>query len=906
MRSIKTKLTVLVLAAVVGAVLLGALAAGWRDAVQRMHLKRTELLEVASLFETDMSEPLAAGDAPRIRRTLASLARMPDISFARVTDTAGHVIASFGSGIVLSSGGEPAIANAEIGPLTPIYLTTYPVEGAIVHGGVTVGRLVLIADVSSLRGALLDSLASSLAVGAIVALVSLGLALRLQRGISEPIVRLARAMDKVRLDRDYALAVEGGGGDEVGVLVASFNTMLAEIRSRDAQLAAHRDRLEAEVAERTVELVAAREAAEAASRAKSDFLAAMSHEIRTPMNGMMVMAELLTASGLAPRLQRYADVLLKSGQTLLAIINDILDLSKIEAGKLTLEQAPVTTASLLDDVVRLFAERATAKGLDLAAVVEPDVPRIITADPVRCSQIVSNLVNNAIKFTERGGVLLRLAPAGSDGAGRAVLQLDVIDTGIGIPDGKIAGIFEAFSQADQTTTRRFGGTGIGLTVSRRLAEAMGGSIAVVSQEGVGSTFSLTLPVAVIEAAASAPQPGPAARQAVLIVWPEGQTAAALIEAAHAHGLVPQRRDPESVSAADLEGVAGLLASPEVVARLAREGCEGRAAVVVALARLGDGRAATLVQRGDADLNLDVPASPSDVAASLAAIIGGRASLLEAAHARSEAAIRPPERSFAGARALVADDSAVNRELLIEALGRLGIEVASVEDGQAAVAAVREAHFDVVLLDGSMPVMDGFDAARAIRSWERENGRSPVPILAVTAHVIGRQSERWREAGMTDCITKPFTLARLEEAIAHCLAGAPKVAARASKAQARIEPVPDLIDRQTLSDIQAMHAPGDDLVRRMIALYEEHAPQELARLLALRVRDDPDALATRAHALKSLSLGIGARRIAALCETVEEAARSGDLVRAGDVLPAIEACLPETLAALRANEYRAAA
>ncbi|MBM3519571.1 MAG: hybrid sensor histidine kinase/response regulator, partial [Alphaproteobacteria bacterium] len=288
---------------------------------------------------------------------------------------------------------------------------------------------------------------------------------------------------------------------ETGLLIDAFNRMMAEIRVRDQALEGSRQTLEMKVAERTRQLKTAKEVAEVANRAKSDFLATMTHEIRTPMNGLMVMAELLNAANLGPRQQRYAEIVLKSGQGLLSIINDLLDLSKIEAGKLDLEKIPVDPTAIADDVVGLFWEHAAGKGLDLAARSSPTVPRKVLADPVRLNQILTNLTNNALKFTETGQVLISLHFE----AGRLVIS--VADSGIGIRREKIDRLFEAFTQADQSTTRRYGGTGLGLTICRRLVDAMGGVITVQSEFGKGSIFRVSIPVDIAEPARPAAASG---------------------------------------------------------------------------------------------------------------------------------------------------------------------------------------------------------------------------------------------------------------------------------------------------------------------------------------------------------------------------------------------------------------
>lgn len=614
-------------------------------------------------------------------------------------------------------------------------------------------------------------------------------------------------------------------------------------------------------------------------------------------------------------------MLLKSGQGLLAIINDILDFSKIEAGKLTLETVPVDPASIVDDVVKLFAERAASKGLDLAGYVERDVPALIAADPVRCHQILSNLVNNALKFTERGGIFVHLANAGRDGAGRSLLQYSVTDTGIGIPAEKVATIFEAFSQADQSTTRHYGGTGIGLTICQRLTAAMGGDIEVTSEVGRGSTFVVSIPMATIEDRILPPPRGPAQR--IIIALPEGPTCAALIRYAQDHNFNAVRIAPDLLDQTHLTGVAAVFADIAVLRTFSRTRAGSSAPrleepVVVACTHFGETRTGVGPGGRNPDIVMETPVSARDIHVCFERIGNGTA-YHEAVHSESAAASETPAAvalpDFSGLRVLAADDSAVNRELLMEALSRFGIECTCVTDGDAALRAMQTRDFDIVFMDGSMPIMDGFEASRAMRSWESKNGRGQIPIIALTAHVIGEHADHWRASGMTECITKPFSLKALQACLekhaphrpGHDIdrtsnVPLPSMTAATALMDSDAEwAASELLEPDVIYSIRQMQQPGDNLVGRMIGLYATHAPLALEKIIEVAGTDDCRQLAQAAHALKSLSLSVGAKRNAALCAALELDASRGCGERKVEYLIALRTAMSSTIAELRKFE-----
>jgi two-component system sensor histidine kinase/response regulator len=890
-----------------------------------------QLSSFAGVIGTNSVDALVFNDRSSAQNTLSALKAKEEISNATLFDRNGKVFARY----VAPGRGEEVFDNVD-----PVGMGEEALAEANARGSVfwssrmrqyrhvtnhshQIGIVMIEADLSNMWLDIFKSLGVIAAAMGGSLTVALLLAGRFKSSIADPVTKLINAAQKVSASQNYTLRIPHERTDELGTLIDSFNDMLAQIEGRGAALTHHRDELERQVSVRTEQLEKAKNAAEAASRAKSAFLATMSHEIRTPMNGVLGMTEMLLGTTLNDTQRKYTKLVKSSGEHLLVIINDILDFSKIEAGKLSVEYINFNLWDLLDDINSVYTPQAQGKGLALDFDIANNIPISMCGDPNRLRQIMANLLGNAIKFTEQGRILATVQVTGED-AQAVALRFEVHDTGIGVSREARGRIFKAFSQADGSTTRKYGGTGLGLAISKQLVELMGGKIGVDNALAQGSIFWFT--VSFDKRRVEPDEPGLSLTAIeglrVLIVDEhqgsreelERQTVAWNVQADSVDSAMQacerllaaaRAGTPYDLAILDmeLERTSGLSLAADIKADPAT-----RATRILLVS--SDRLAADPVQRREAGVayQLIKPVRAGDLFECMAT------------RPRKGVAAAPaielpqPARQAGSAtrlrKVLLAEDNPVNVEVATAMLDSLGLEVRCARNGDEALQAVREGKYDVVLMDCQMPVMDGFAATLEIRRHEHEAGRArSLPIIAITANALQGDRESCLAAGMDDYLSKPFTQQQLGAVIGRWIAlplassvqhdeqhAAPPLSSTVHHDEQRPALPPatreqiqrDVINLHALENIRALSAErGGALVQRVIAAYVDDTPQHLQTLRKAIAGLDTGKLRKVAHSLKSSSANVGAEALAQMCKDMENLGRTDSTEGASGILTDME-------------------
>lgn len=682
-----------------------------------------------------------------------------------------------------------------------------------------------------------------------LAIVAAGLAARSARRIATPIAALSDATMELASGNSHS-QIPVTSRDEIGALTRAFNRMQTSLAHSEAQLRV------------------ALEDAQAATKAKGQFLANMSHEIRTPMNAIIGMAHLTLQTALTDQQRNYVGKIDNAAKSLLAIINDILDVSKVESGKLQIETIDFSLDSLFDNLLTLFGQKAQEKDIELLFRVDPEIPEALRGDPLRLGQILTNYCSNALKFTDHGEVIVecRCIARTED---VLTLRFSVHDTGLGMTPEQTAKLFQAFEQADASTTRRFGGTGLGLAISKHLAQLMGGDVGVESESGAGSCFWFTAKLAV--------QKG--ARPAVSLL---------------AHDLIGRRALVVDDNPAALEILSSLMSAMQLQVSACASGAEAMAAISEAQQQgrpydmvvldwqmpIMSGadtarqiRESTTIQPQPAILMVsaynreDMRAELGNIAVEAMLTKPVNASMLLDAtmqafgHRRSTHAGLPQHhparqnRNLQGARVLLVEDHPINREIAVALLTQAGIEVSTAENGREGVEAVRRQHWDLVLMDMLMPEMDGVEATREIRNDERY---AALPILAMTANVMTEEVQRCLAAGMNDHIAKPIDVEDLFAKLSRWLPARNRaVTSAAADTPSGTAELPIQLPGIDISAGLKNCAGSAELYRKLLLRFSDSQGGAASKIRDVLDESDHDAAKRLVHTLKGLAGTIGA-------------------------------------------------
>jgi signal transduction histidine kinase/CheY-like chemotaxis protein/HPt (histidine-containing phosphotransfer) domain-containing protein len=885
-----------------------------------------ELSTMADLVAWNSSVAMMFNDKNETTEVLASLARKPEIAYASLYDIKGKSYSSY-TRTGISDDARSALLT-QVLPEGEILLENIEKQGSI---GITknnhcivvrpvlandqfIGAILLVDDMQQLTSRFKDFFSLiALAVFIIFAIVFL-VSSWAQKLFTEPLSKMIQTMEKVKKKREYDVEINKQNEDEFGELIDHFNEMISEIHSRDVELRNYSTDLEEIITVRTAamsqakndlettvtDLKIAKNLAEESNRAKSQFLANMSHEIRTPMNGVLGMTELLLETKLTHSQHQFASLIQDSGDSLLMTINDILDFAKIEAGKLELESNTFNLQDLLEDISQLLSTKSHEQRIELGVLIPADTHVHLKGDSHRLRQIVVNLLGNAIKFTSQGEVLIRTKTEKTDEG--VNLFISVTDTGIGISTEDLKKLFKPFSQADGTSTRKYGGTGLGLVISMELVALMGGSLEVKSELGKGSDFYFTIPMET-----AVPENQELINTATQDL--DGLKALAIDDNAtnrkilhHQTSCWNMHCDSASSGKAGLDMLQNMqkkapydvilldLDMPEMddleVARKIKADAETAGIPIIMLTSVGAYGDSKKSKEIGIDIYLTKPVRQKNLHSAVLAVINGVGmDKISSTHDWNHERKGSTEMLDFNLRVLVAEDSSTNQLLATMVLKKFGCEFDVTNNGSEAVTAFRNGpEYDLILMDCQMPVMDGFEATREIRKFEKAKGdNGHIPIIALTANALKGDRQKCLDAGMDDYLSKPFNVNQIRTILSHWVEKPTSdnqyPAHKLSKEGPSLKEIQKnnneiVLDTTVLKVIRDLQMEGEpDLLSEVLTTFFKDTDITMGALDHALQQENTRDMKRNAHKLKSSSASIGAMTLSNTAKYLESSSET---------------------------------